>query len=550
MAWYRAGTVSVTNGSPTVTGAGTAYVANVSAGEGFVGPDGRTYEIAAVVSNTVLTLASNYLSASASGQSYWIAPTQSALAEATAALAEVTESYQAVRDGPGQGLFVDGSAAAPGVRFANDQDTGIFRPSPNSFAIAAAGTERLRVTDQGNVGIGTATPSVRLQADAADPGQGIVASLRNATGTTGCQLHFAQSGVADWSIGQPPGAAGFAVYKDRNTAVAGAELMRLDNNGNLLVGKTSASNHFIYRNVSGDEGLRVLQVGGQGFSTDFFGVGTGNYNVANAAMKIPRDSLTARSVNAGGTINASGADYAEYVTKADGCSDIGKGDVCGVDRDGKLTRTWADALHFVVKSTAPNLVGGDSWAQHIGLRPEPPAPLRPAPLAPVAPEPFAQSAPVQGKEESEHDFAARHYLWATAKVQAEEALADHEAALAAHPAALALWHAEKAAHDEAVAAHEVTKAEWEDALEEARQKVDRIAFCGQVPVNVDAGVLADCEDALEDGEPIYLVAVANGGGIGCAAMRESAMTLPAYMRRLGVVWRIEDDRPIIDVQHG
>ena len=41
MAWYRTGTVTVTNGSATVTGAGTDFVSNTQIGECFLGPDGR-----------------------------------------------------------------------------------------------------------------------------------------------------------------------------------------------------------------------------------------------------------------------------------------------------------------------------------------------------------------------------------------------------------------------------------------------------------------------------------------------------------------------------
>ena len=52
MAWYRAGLVAVTNGNGTITGTGTDFVSNTQPGEGFLGPDGRAYEIAQVVSAT------------------------------------------------------------------------------------------------------------------------------------------------------------------------------------------------------------------------------------------------------------------------------------------------------------------------------------------------------------------------------------------------------------------------------------------------------------------------------------------------------------------
>ena len=56
MAWYRAGSVTVTQGSAVVTGAGTDFVSNTSVGEAFLGADGRVYEIVQVVSATQIVL--------------------------------------------------------------------------------------------------------------------------------------------------------------------------------------------------------------------------------------------------------------------------------------------------------------------------------------------------------------------------------------------------------------------------------------------------------------------------------------------------------------
>jgi hypothetical protein len=51
-----------------------------------------------------------------------------------------------------------GTAAAPGVSFRNDQNTGLFNPTADNVAVSTAGIERLRVTASGAVGIGTASP--------------------------------------------------------------------------------------------------------------------------------------------------------------------------------------------------------------------------------------------------------------------------------------------------------------------------------------------------------------------------------------------------------
>lgn len=61
-----AGTVAVTNGSPTVTGTGTAFSTALAAGDA-VSIGGGTYVVLSIVSNTSLTLTTNYTGTTASG---------------------------------------------------------------------------------------------------------------------------------------------------------------------------------------------------------------------------------------------------------------------------------------------------------------------------------------------------------------------------------------------------------------------------------------------------------------------------------------------------
>lgn len=91
-------------------------------------------------------------------------------------------------------------------------------------------------------------------------------------------------------------------------------------------------------------------------------VAAAGYNLLGAALFVGKNSSSSRSINAGGTINASGADYAEYMMKRDDCGVVPKGAIVGLDKDGLLTDKFDDAFSFVVKSTNPSLVGNDSWA--------------------------------------------------------------------------------------------------------------------------------------------------------------------------------------------
>jgi hypothetical protein len=112
--------------------------------------------------------------------------------------------------------------------------------------------------------------------------------------------------------------------------------------------------YIIARNNNGTKitAFKTLSVSGESFNT------------ALAAVYAGRCSANGRGINAGGTVNATGADYAEYMTKA-GDFTIAKGDVIGIDVNGKLTNVFADAVTFVVKSTDPSYVGGDSWGSNV-----------------------------------------------------------------------------------------------------------------------------------------------------------------------------------------
>lgn len=77
MSWYRIGTVSVTNGSPNVVGAGTNWFSVLNQGDAFLGPDGKLYEVLNVSADGALALSSNYTGTTLSGQSYAVFPTQS-----------------------------------------------------------------------------------------------------------------------------------------------------------------------------------------------------------------------------------------------------------------------------------------------------------------------------------------------------------------------------------------------------------------------------------------------------------------------------------------
>lgn len=79
---YLTGSVSVTNGSPVVTGTGTLWSANLAAGQKMMIGSVR-YVILSVDSNTQVTLTTNYSESTLSGQPYLVLTTTTAIVTLT-----------------------------------------------------------------------------------------------------------------------------------------------------------------------------------------------------------------------------------------------------------------------------------------------------------------------------------------------------------------------------------------------------------------------------------------------------------------------------------
>lgn len=149
MAWYKAGTCSVTNGSTTVTGTGTAWVDNVRIGsDGFVGPDGLLYEISKVVSATEIILAVAYKGTTAASGRYAVAPIQGytkELADKAAALIDQFSDAEATAASSASAAASSASAAsnsataaASSASAASASETNAKNSETNAASSAAA----------------------------------------------------------------------------------------------------------------------------------------------------------------------------------------------------------------------------------------------------------------------------------------------------------------------------------------------------------------------------------------------------------------------------
>ena len=226
-------------------------------------------------------------------------------------------------------------------------------------------TERMRIDSSGNVNIGSNT---------------------SANPFTYLRFGASQHGAADIRpTNESSHKVGLSFYTDgtQDTTINPTERMRITSAGYLHVGSGHGnSNH----RINGDgftQGQTFLVLSAYTSSLQdtaiFFGVDNMGGNTASCALKLGKNSSNSRSLNAGGTLNASGTDYAEYMTKASDFT-LAKGDICGINAEGKLTNKFSESISFVVKSTDPSYVGGDTWGGEdiLGKKPADDSPDLPA----------------------------------------------------------------------------------------------------------------------------------------------------------------------------
>jgi trimeric autotransporter adhesin len=132
---------------------------------------------------------------------------------------------------------VDGSASTPAIR-GTDTNTGIFFPAADTIAFAEGGAEVARFDSSGNLGIGTSSPSNKLQVSGS-AGSTVARFTDGANGTFLFQFASSESRIQDG------GANNLWAYdnsgQNSKFYTNNTERMRIASDGNLLVGKVSGN---------------------------------------------------------------------------------------------------------------------------------------------------------------------------------------------------------------------------------------------------------------------------------------------------------------------
>jgi hypothetical protein len=132
---------------------------------------------------------------------------------------------------------VDGSASTPAVQ-GTDTNTGIFFPAADTIAFGEGGAESMRIDSSGNVGIGTSSPSQKLD----------VTGNARLNASSSPVLQLSESGTLRGSI---TGSSTIGLYFQTfsSTPISfdtnGLERARITSGGDLLVNKTAANTNTV-----------------------------------------------------------------------------------------------------------------------------------------------------------------------------------------------------------------------------------------------------------------------------------------------------------------
>ena len=371
--------------------------------------------------------------------------------------------------------FGDKAQIVGGIK---DTTTCIYSANGVPIAINMGSTEVARIDASGNVGIGVNPsawqPGVVTGVDVKDYynyGASVVGGHGvNTYYNAGWKYKYSGTIPLNCEIGNGAFKWQTAPSGTAGNAITWTNAMTLDASGNLNVGYSNSFHSFgkMTGSSAGTNGIfAIANLGADEVFRVCDATYIGGANTAGSAVRIGMSSTTSRSINASGTINASGADYAEYEYSND--ITLVKGQIVGFKADGTLTDKYSEAIRFAIKSTNPSIVGADTWGieEIVGKRPE---------------------KPVKSEEMTEEEFAELEELY------------------------------------------ELELADFEARLEVERQKVDRIAYAGKVPVNVYGAVPGQ-----------YVIAIEKNSGIDGKLLNKSDMTFAEYQDAVGRVNKILDD---------
>ena len=185
-------------------------------------------------------------------------------------------------------VLAAGAVGTPSLTTSGDTNTGIFFPAADTIGFAEGGTEVMRITSDGKVGIGTTTPTGVLEVKGTDT------INHQYTGSANKVLFGQFNATGDASINNQANAV--LIFGTNNT-----ERMRIDITGGLAVGKTGSAlgTAGAFIDIAGNEmcvlnniPLYLNRLGNDGNLINFYQATTLEGNIAVSGATVSYNGFT------------------------------------------------------------------------------------------------------------------------------------------------------------------------------------------------------------------------------------------------------------------
>jgi len=268
-----------------------------------------------------------------------------------------------------------GTSAAPSITFTGDTNTGIFSPAADTIAFTEGGVEAMRIDASGNLGIGTSSPTQKLQVAGRIAVSGTNPSIQQIVQNSSLDLCGGTTVGTDPSIqiaGSTTTSDANKIFYNSNTHVfrsssGGTTYSTIDSSGNLGIGTSSPIRPLQVGAYGTGNGEIALASSTTGFGSILFGDGgTGTdifrgyvqYNHTSDAMIFATAAIERARIDSSGNLLVGTTTAAARFTIGGTAASAASSTICRIGDADYTTDTVLSVSPGVVNFDGPGVVGG------------------------------------------------------------------------------------------------------------------------------------------------------------------------------------------------